>query len=288
MDEKRAAYRLSAPGRVVSAPALRLPGHGAFPDVDDHLVEPEVTRDEIIGGRRVVALPAEMPHATRHSDLDYLVRAHVAPGYTTAADLITRFDEDSDFASDVAVFRSGIDPETGSRHLEEIAFEVVAEQSLGDVTEKAERMHRRGVRRIFTVRLKKQQVCEWSSESRSWHPLEAGGQIEDPCLVKPLAVATLLDAALADNAVVEALVAKGNPVILGREAAAEATGRAEGRVEGVAKSILSILDERGIAVTMAQREKVLGCHDLERLDRWLRRAARASSFDEITSEPRAD
>jgi hypothetical protein len=64
MDEKRAAYSLGAPGRVASAPALRLPGRGAFPDVDDHLVEPEVTRDEIIGGQRVVASPAKRPHAS--------------------------------------------------------------------------------------------------------------------------------------------------------------------------------------------------------------------------------
>jgi hypothetical protein len=281
MDEKRAAYSLNAPGRVVSTPSLRLPGRGPFPDVDDHLVEPEVTRDEIIGGRRMVAMPAETPHATRHTDLDYLIRAHVAPGYTTAADLITRFDEDSDFATDVAVFRNGIDPETGSRYLEEIAFEVVSQQNRGIVGEKAVRMHRRGVRRIFTVWLKKQHVCEWSSESRSWSPLEAGAQIEDPCLVKPLAVAALLDAALADDAVAEALVAKGNPVILKREAAAKAIGRAE----GVAASILSLLKARGIAVGVTQREEILGCHDLDRLDRWLLRAALASSIDEITSEP---
>jgi hypothetical protein len=292
MDEKRAAYSLNAPGRVVSAPSLRLPGRSPFPGVDDHLVQPEVTRDEVIGGRRMVASPAETPHATRHTDLDYLVRAHVAPGFTTAADLITRFDEDSDFATDVAVFRSGIDPETGNRYLEEIAFEVVSRQNRGIVGEKAVRMHRRGVRRIFTVWLKKQQVCEWSSESRSWRPLETGAQIEDPCLVKPLAVAALLDAALADDAVVEALVAKSNPVILKREAAAEARGEvrgeargeARGRAEGLAAALLEILDERGVAVSTGQRQEILGCHDLERLNRWLRRAIRASSVDEITSE----
>jgi hypothetical protein len=266
----------------------KVPNRGVFPAPDDHLVEPEVTRDEIIGGRRMVAMPAEMPHATRHTDLDYLVRAHVAPGYTTAADLITRFDEDSDFATDVAVFKNGIDPTTGGRYLEEVVFEVVSQQNRGIVGEKAVRMHRRGVRRIFTVWLKKHQVCEWTPEVQSWRPLEAGAQIEDPCLVKPLAVATLLDAALADNAVAEALVAKGNPVILGREAAAEARGevrgRAEGRATGVAESLLEILDARGVAVSADRRQEILGCHDLERLNRWLRRATSASSLDEITSE----
>jgi hypothetical protein len=260
---------------------MRLPGRGSFPGVDDHLVEPEVTRDEIIGGRRVVAPPAQPPHATQQTELDYVLRAHVASGYRAATDLLTRHDEESDFATDTCVFKEGVDPATGGRYLEELAFEVVSEQNERLVTEKARRMHRRGVRRIFTVWVKSQQVCEWSPESQSWHPLDAGSQIEDPCLVTPLALAALLDAAAADKAVVEALVAKNNPEIRKREAVAEA----KGEVTGKADAILKFLAARGIAVSEAQRQEILSCHDLDRLDRWLRRAALASSADEITSEP---
>lgn len=43
---------------------------GPSPRVDDHLVEPEVTRDEIIGGRRVLALPSEPPRATQRTRLE--------------------------------------------------------------------------------------------------------------------------------------------------------------------------------------------------------------------------
>jgi predicted transposase YdaD len=119
--------------------------------------------------------------------------------------------------------------------------------------------------------------------------LEAGAQIEDPCLVKPLAVSALLDAALADNAVAEALAAKGNPVIQrlkaeGKEAG-KVEGRAEGRAEGVAESILTILAARGVAVSPAQQQEILGCRDLDRLNRWLLRATQASSTAEVTSEP---
>jgi len=96
MDEKRAAYRLQAPGSPGRTVSLRLPGRGPFPAVDDHLVEPEVTRDEIINGRRVVALPAEQPHADKHVDLAYVLRAHVAPGYRASVELITRHAVDSD------------------------------------------------------------------------------------------------------------------------------------------------------------------------------------------------
>jgi hypothetical protein len=107
--------------------------------------------------------------------------------------------------------------------------------------------------------------------------LEAGAQIEDPCLVAPLAVAALLDAAVADRAVVEALIAKGNPEIRRREAAAEA--------KGVAEAILKVLEARGVAVNEEERQEILRCQELDRLDRWLRRAVLASSAGEVTSEP---
>lgn len=272
MDEKRAGFSLKAPGRSGSGHPRRLPGRGPWPGVDDHLVQPEITRDEIIGGLRVVASPAQPPHATRHTQLDYVVRALVTSGFTAAADLLTRHDHDSDFATDVCVFKDGVDPATGTRYLEEIAFEVVSKQNERLVTEKAIRMYRRGVRRIFAVRVKKGEVCEWSPESQGWNPLDAGARIEDACLVAPLAVAALLDAVAADKAVAEALIAKGDPTLREREA----RGRAEG--------ILTVLEARGIAVRPDQRQEILSCHDLERLDRWLRAAALTSSVEEVLSQ----
>jgi len=271
MDDHRRAYSLKAPGPAGSP--LSFPGRRSFPPLDEHLVEPEVTRDEIIGGRRVVAMPAKEPHATRQFQLDYVLEPHIAPGYLGAADLLTRVDVDSDFASDACVYKDEIDPQTGTRYLEELAFEVVSEQNEADVTEKALRMHRRGVRRIFAIFVKGvRRVCEWSSESRSWCILDASSHIEDSCLQVPLPVAALLDAAAANQAVVEALAAQGDPTIRRREAAAKA------------KTILQFLDARGITVSSPQREEILRCDDLDHLDRWARRAALASSAAEVLAE----
>src|SRR3982751_6013613 len=218
MDENRRGYDLKAPGRSDGRAPRHLPGRGGpFPRVDDHLVEPEVTRDEIIGGHLVVASPANAPHAKQHTRLDYVLLAHVASGYTAATDLLTRHDIESDFATDTCVFKEGVDPATGARYLEEIAFEVVSEQNEGVVTEKARQMRRRGVRRIFAVWVKTHRVCEWSPESESWLLLAADARIEDPCLVTPLQVAALLDAAKADSAVIEALAAKDSPAIRERD-----------------------------------------------------------------------
>jgi hypothetical protein len=289
MNEKHSGYNLKASGSP-SAP-VHLPSRDFFPRVDDHLVVPEVARDEVVGGRRVVAQPAETPHATRHSDLQYVLRAHVAPGYLSAVDLLTRHGEKSDFASDACVFREGVDPATGARHLEEIAFEVVSEQSERDVTDKAVAMHRRGVRRIFAVFVKGPRLSEWSPASQRWIGREAGSAIEDRCLAAPLPVSALLDAALADNAVAAALIAKGNPMLLKREAAAKAEGKVEGRAEGkvegraegMAESVLKLLEARGLAVSPAQREEILRCNDFDRLDRWLLQAAQASTTDELAA-----
>jgi hypothetical protein len=298
MDGKHAAYSLKAPGRSGLGAPLHLPGRGPLPRVDDHLVQPEATRDEVVGGQPMVAFPAQPPHAKKQMYLDFVLRAHVAAGYDGAADLLTRHDESSDFATDACIYKDGTDPETGTRHLEEIAFEVVSEQNESVVTKKAVQMARRGVRRIFSIWLKgPQRVCEWSPQSQSWRLLDRASSIEDPCLVAPLAVAALLDAAAASKAVVEAMAASGDPTLLAREAAAKAEGKAqgkaegkaegkvEGKAEGKAEAILQVLEARGVAVSPSQRQEILGCSDLDRLARWLRRAAFATSADEITMEP---
>lgn len=277
MDENRRGYHLKAPGHSDGGAPRHLPGRGSFPRVDDHLVEPEVTRDEVVGGQRIVAHPANPPHAKQHTRLDYVILAHVAPGYTAATDLLTRHDAESDFATDTCVYKEDVDPTTGERHLEEIAFEVVSEQNERLVSEKAQRMQRRGVRRIFSIWVKDQRVCEWSPESQSWRPLGPDSRIEAPCLVTPINPAALLDAMKADDAVVEALAAKGSPALQEREAVAEA--------KGAARAILGVLETRGIPLNETQRQEILGCQDLDRLSRWLPRAVVASSADEVMSEP---
>ena len=72
-----------------------------------------------------------------------------------------------------------------------------------------------------------------------------------------------------------------------------AQGRAEGRTEGLtegltegtAHSLLTVLRVRGIAVPDAVRERILAEKDPERLERWLEKAAVASSVAAILDEP---
>lgn len=89
------------------------PGHARvpgpiepFPRVDARLVRPE-TREELVGGRLVLAVPANDPHADQHYELDFVTRGGLAPGYVGATDLLTRVDGASDFAADTCRPRPG-------------------------------------------------------------------------------------------------------------------------------------------------------------------------------------
>src|SRR5262245_36430151 len=50
-------------------------------------------------------------------------------------------------------------------------------------------------------------------------------------------------------------------------------GRKEGRAEEAARAVLTVLRARGIDVPEATHERILAQTDLERLERWLEKAA---------------
>jgi hypothetical protein len=62
-------------------------------------------------------------------------------------------------------------------------------------------------------------------------------------------------------------------------------GRTEGRVEEAARAVLTVLQARSIAVPDAARDRVLTQKDPARLERWLAKAAVASSLAEVIDEP---
>ena len=249
MDPKHnAGAMLCAPhtqGVVDSSPQMRSPQmagrteRGAsFPPVDQHVVKPEVTYDEMIRGRKVSAMTALFPHAKAQNGLAFLIAPHVKPGYVALTELLTRAAEDSDFGTDVCVCREGTDPETGSRYLEEISFEVVNEQTMRDVREKAEDLIRRGVRRVFAIFVKKSQACEWSKATNAFVTLDNADVLEDELFVRPIAVKALLDYRLSENEVARALDLKGNPAIESLKENARKLGVDEGRKLGVDEGLL--------------------------------------------------
>lgn len=264
----------------------------AVPGLDEHVVEPE-TRWEVRQGSRMQASPARPPHADRHFTIDYVLGAHLAPGYVGATDLLTRWSSEDDYATDTSVRREGIDEATGERHLEEMAFEVAYAQRRADLESRARLMSQRGVRRLFAVFVKDGTVEEWSRETETWQVLSPGAIIDDPCLSEPLAVRALLDAAAADESVAQALVARRHPVIeeFGQAQKTEGyrsgkldgyrSGKLDGMLEGRRESLRLILAQRGLEPDARQRARIDACEDLAELDGWLRRAVAATRLDDV-------
>jgi hypothetical protein len=61
--------------------------------------------------------------------------------------------------------------------------------------------------------------------------------------------------------------------------------RAEGRAETQANAVLTVLRVRRMAVPDAARERILAEKDLQRLERWLERAAVATTIGEVIDDP---
>lgn len=64
-----------------------------------------------------------------------------------------------------------------------------------------------------------------------------------------------------------------------------AEGHARGRAEEAARNLLAVLQARGIAVQDSVRDLILAQKDPEQLERWLDKAAVASSVAEVIDEP---
>ena len=260
MDPKPSSGMLLAPSHGSSARAVYAPAARAFPPLDETIVKPE-TREEIVRGRRMLAQPALEPHADQHFKLDYILGAHVKPEYVGSSDLLTRPAEGSNFATDTCIRRAGTDPATRKRYLEEVSFEIVNEQSLSDITERAEDLVARGVRRVFAIFVKEGRIAEWKG---AWDTLAANGTIRDRVLARPLHVQELLDAAEASNAVARGLLAQNNAVLVAANAESMERGiemgREQGLVEGEKKGLREAIERMcgalGIELTPPRRAHV--------------------------------
>jgi hypothetical protein len=214
----------------------------SLPAVDERLVAPE-SGAEILDGRLVMSPPgADPPHAMRHLTLAYLLGAHVAPGHVAAVDMLTRTDRTSDFAPDASVFPIGLDPATGGRRVEVLAFEIVSKQRLSVAKRKAKKLVARGVERVFALVLRRERALEWDRRTGDWRPLHLDEQIVHRSLAAPLPVRALLDSARADDAVLAALEARRPDLIARIEARGRALGRTEGANAGAREGVTQTVE----------------------------------------------
>jgi hypothetical protein len=269
------APQILAPGAPWDAPAAYAPPRDEVPRIDERLAPPE-TRVEYLNGSEMWAAPADEQHAVQHADLTYVLRAHTTAGYKSAVDMLTRTAAASDHAPDASIFPQEEDPETGGRKIEELAFEVVDKQSLSVPTEKARQLIQRGVRRVFCILVRHKKMLEWSRETDGWKPLPPDAVIEDPCLVTPMPVAAVLDAAASDDAVARALLVKGVPALEQAFADRELAAKRD--------ALREVLEARELPVSSALADAIAACEDVRTLDQWIRRAATATSAADVITE----
>jgi Uma2 family endonuclease len=256
------------------------PATPELPAVDARLVAPD-SHYEIDDGKLVPVAPSDESHANRHSKISALLEAHVTDDFDVASDMLTRTSETSDVAPDASVYPRTRDPATGGRRLEELAFEVVATQSLADAAHKAAKLAGRGVRRCFAIDVARARAFEWSPGLATWAMLHHDATIADPAFVVPLPVAALVHAAKVDDAVVAALVAKGNPVIAALAERARAEGIARGRAEGMVTAVLALLALRDLRPLPHERDRIAAETDFGRLERWLAVASSCGRVSEL-------
>jgi hypothetical protein len=63
-------------------------------------------------------------------------------------------------------------------------------------------------------------------------------------------------------------------------------GRQQGRSEGKAQAVLAVLEARGLRVSDEQRARVLGCTDLDELERWVRKAVTVKTAGALFAAPK--
>jgi Uma2 family endonuclease len=267
------------------------PVDAELPPEDERLVAPE-TPYEMVDGELVFVPPSDYDHGDRQSKAAGLIDACVRPEFSVVTEVLTRTSRTTDIAPDISVYPRARDPATGRRRVVELAFEIVSTQSLASAADKARRLSARGVRRVFAIDVERSRAMEWSGGLEAWRLLDIAACIEDPVLAVGLAIEPLVKAAIMDDAIARALIAKNNPVIAAekadsrREGKAEgrAEGRAEGLVEGVRRSLLQLIAARGFSLDAAGRARILEEGDLKRLERWFARAVHGASIADVLTD----
>jgi hypothetical protein len=107
--------------------------------------------------RRKPASPSAAPesalHGQPHGHVYFVLHTYVATGYELDVAALTREPAGRALGSDIRVRRNGIDPRTGDRFVEEMAFAVESQRpdASAVIAAHVEALLARGVRRIFTL-----------------------------------------------------------------------------------------------------------------------------------------
>lgn len=99
------------------------------------------------------AAPESALHGQPHGQVYFVLHTYVAAGYELDVTALVREPAGRALGSDIRVRKNGLDPKTGDRHVEEMAFAIESQRPDAGavIAQHVEAMLARGVRRIFTI-----------------------------------------------------------------------------------------------------------------------------------------
>jgi len=140
-----------------------------------------------------------------------------------------------------------------------------------------------GTRWVWVVRLlgpRRVEVYEQGQQTQTRGPgslLLAPGVLQNPVRVEALYDRTVAHEATLRNL----LQRRGYAGVDEIRIEGRAEGKAEGKAEGRAAALLTVLDSRAIALSVASRQRIAATTDLMELEGWLRRSPTVASEEEL-------
>jgi hypothetical protein len=172
-------------------------------------------------------------------------------------------------------------------------------QDEDSLREKVAGLLARGTRLVWVVRLLGPRRVEVHAPNTPVQTLGPGDQLQAPGILRnPVSVEALYDREAGHGATLRNLLQRQGYADLddvldrGRRegeakgrAEGEAKGRAEGEAKGRAHAVVQLLRGRGLDVPVELEAEIMGCRDLDRLDRWLLAAARVDRAADLDEGP---
>jgi len=231
-------------------------------------------RYELSNGHPIYCAPAGRDHAGRNltgaaaigSDPD-VEWAGVDAGFSPEPGMLR--------APDIAVAGAG-DERCWIKSAPSLAVEYAGKgQDEGELQDKLADMLAQGTKLIWVVRLLGPRRVEVHASGQSMRVLGSGDELTAPGILRnPVPVDAFYDRTVGQRITLRNLLQR-----FGYESL-EAV-RDEGQTAALVESILSLLQDRGLALDDAQMDRVQACTDQTRLKHWLLRAARASAASDL-------
>jgi hypothetical protein len=231
---------------------------------------------ELSNGHSIQCMTAGNRHARAQTAGTRVLATDPATGGDVGIDAGIAFNDDKNLrAPDLAV--GGVKPVPGwQRTFPPLAVEYADNgQDEADLQLKISELLTGGTQYIWVVRLVGPLRVEVHTRDKPMRVYGPDDELKAPGVLKyPVPVLALCDTSAADAATLRNLLDR-----YGYESVEEIEQKKfeEGRAAGIAEAIVDRFDERGLAVSEVEAATIRGCLDVERLRRWLRRAATAES-----------